>query len=415
MSRSSSEAHLADAIERAVRAPRVDRRGRSVAGSPTVAIGAQLERLTAVRPGNHRVVSCYLKLEPRDRARGKYLIKLKNRVKSIQEALPRLGLPRAEHEAAARDLDRVVQHLRNPGNLPASQGLAIFASEPLGLFEVIPLPVVHRSRLSVDHTPLVRELASVDDEFGHLLTAVLDRTGARFFEVTAYQAVELPGLRADATRGGRFRGDQNGPGWGEHSYNNRIREEKHRHHEAIARELFELDRRRPARGVVLAGTGIEAGGVQPFLHAYLAQRLLGVAKLNPKDATPAAVHAATLRVREEWERAQERKLVAELAERIGTGWAVNGLAPTLRALARGQVRTLLVQNDAAVPGFRCSESGRLALTERECRAEGEAIPVLDVVDDAIEEALRQGVDVNVVYDADACAAIDVAAALFRFR
>jgi peptide subunit release factor 1 (eRF1) len=84
-------------------------------------------------------------------------------------------------------------------------------------------------------------------------------------------------------------------------------------------------------------------------------------------------------------------------------------------LARGQVRSLLVHADAAVPGFRCSESGRLALTERECRGEGEPIPVLDVVDDAIEEALRQGVDVNVVYDPDACRRIQGLAGLLRFR
>ena len=80
---------------------------------------------------------------------------------------------------------------------------------------------------------------------------------------------------------------------------------------------------------------------------------------------------------------------------------MNGMTPTLRALSRGQVRALLVHADAGEPGFRCSGSGRLALTERDCRAEGEPIPVLDVVDDAIEEALRQGVDVNVVYEPEA--------------
>jgi peptide subunit release factor 1 (eRF1) len=79
------------------------------------------------------------------------------------------------------------------------------------------------------------------------------------------------------------------------------------------------------------------------------------------------------------------------------------------------VRSLLVHADAAVPGFRCAQSGRLALTERECRGEGEPIPVLDVVDDAIEEALRQGVDVNVVYDPDACRRIQGLAGLLRFR
>jgi peptide subunit release factor 1 (eRF1) len=379
------------------------------------AVAERLARLTTVRPGRHRVVTCYLKLEPRDRSRGKYLIKIKNRVRQVEQALPRLGLDRVVQEELVRDLERIQQHLRAAANLPPTQGLAIFACEGIELFEALPLPVVYRSRLSVDATPLVRELASVEDEFGRLLTVVLDRTGARFFEVTAYETRELPGLRADSTRGKRFHHDQSGPGWGEHTYNNRIREEKQRHYEAIARELFAIDRRHPAHGIVIAGTGTDAGAVEPFLHNYLVERVIGTAKLNPKEATPARVHAATLAVREAWERDAERALVREMSEGLGSGWGINGIDPTLRALARGQVRSLLVDADASEPGFRCGDSGRLARTERECRAEGEPVPVLDVVDDAIEEALRQGVDLNVVYEPEARESVDGLAALLRFR
>lgn len=102
-------------------------------------------------------------------------------------------------------------------------------------------------------------------------------------------------------------------------------------------------------------------------------------------------------------------------ERLGEGWAVNGVAATLGALARGQVRSLLVNADAAMPGVRFSDTGALGLEERDGRGQGTPVPVLDVVDDAIEEALRQHVDVNVVYDPDACRRIDGLAALLRFR
>jgi peptide chain release factor subunit 1 len=375
-----------------------------------------LEDLTRVQVVPHRVVSCYLKLEARDRSRGKYLIKVKNRVKSALQELPRLALSREIADEVARDLHRVQEFLRTPSNLPHTQGMAIFACEGIKLFEMVPLPVVHRSRLAVDASPFVRELASVEDEFGRLLTVVVDRSRARFFEITAYDSRELPGLRSESTRGKRFHADHDGSsGWGEHTYNNRIRQEKQRHYEAIARELFSLDRRHPAHGIVLAGTGAEAGAVEPFLHSYLRERLIGTVRLNPKEATPASVHSATLAVREAYERASERELVHEMLEGIGTGWGVNGLGPTLNALARGQVRSLLVNSDASEPGFRCGDSGRLALSERECRGEGDPIPVLDVVDDAIEEALRQSVDVNVVYEPEARDAIDGLGALLRFR
>ena len=87
--------------------------------APARGLAAQLARLAEVRPGRHRVVTCYLKVEPRDRARGKYLIKVKNRIRALEQALPALDLDRATADAVRDDLNRVVEFLRHPGNLPA--------------------------------------------------------------------------------------------------------------------------------------------------------------------------------------------------------------------------------------------------------------------------------------------------------
>jgi peptide subunit release factor 1 (eRF1) len=88
---------------------------------------------------------------------------------------------------------------------------------------------------------------------------------------------------------------------------------------------------------------------------------------------------------------------------------------TLKALGRGQVRTLLVDPDVAEPGYRAMASGRLAIMDADLRGEPDVVPVLDVVDDAIEEALRQRINVNVVYEASAKKIIHGMAALLRFR
>ena len=390
-------------------------RGVRAEGARGSFLNGALQRLTSVKPGDHRVVSCYLKLEPRDRVRGKYLIKVKNRVRALQEALPRLGLDRQVQDDVTSDLDRVLEWLRAPGNLPSSQGVAIFASRGAKLFEAVPLPFVHRSRLAVDRTPLVRELVGVEEEFGRIYTVVVDRTSARVFAVTATGAAEVLDITAESTRGKRFRGDSDGPGWGEHTYNNRIRQEKQRHYETVARELLALDRREPAQGIVLAGTGADATALAPFLQATLHERLFGSTRLNPKELTPAQVHAATLEVRETHKRAEENALLDQVEARAGERWAANGIRDTLRALAHGQVRTLLVSADASMPGWRCSDSGRLVIALADCRGEGEPVPVVDVVDDAIEEALRQRVEVNVVYGREQAGRVDGLAALLRFR
>src|SRR2546426_11659706 len=57
------------------------------------------------------------------------------------------------------------------------------------------------------YTTLFRSVA-LEQEFGTILVAACDRTGARFFEVTAFDVAELPGLRAEATRPGKFHGQR---------------------------------------------------------------------------------------------------------------------------------------------------------------------------------------------------------------
>lgn len=379
-------------------------------------IRRQLQRLLRLPSGKHWIVSCYLKLEPRDRSRGKYLIKLKNRIREVIEALPAEGLDRQETEQVIGDLHKLQVMLQRPEALPPTQGLAVFVSKPLGLFEVIPLPRVHRSRLLVDRTPLVRELAALEDEVGRLLMADVDKSGATIYEVTAFEARKIADIEAAARKGGRFHSDRHqAPGKGEHGFHNRLRHEREQLFDAVAARLFDLDRREPVRGIVLASAGSEAESLRMFLHPYVAGKVVGTARMPRRKTSLGAVHATALQVREAFERRLERHLVAEMLLGQGSGWSVNGIAPTLEALAKGQVRTLLVRADASVPGFRCGATGRLTLNARDCRSLGEAIPLPDVIDDAIEEALRQRVDLDVVFEPDAAETINGIAALLRFR
>jgi peptide subunit release factor 1 (eRF1) len=381
-------------------------------------VRALVDQLTTLDARGHWVVSCYLKLEPRDRSRGKYLIKLKNRIRNRLEWLDRQEVGRAEREAVARDLERIRQRLDAPTALPAGHGIALFASEPLDLLASVPLPHVYRSRLVVDRTPLVRELAAVADEFGLIFCALYDRTSARFFRVTALDVEELPGISAgDASRTTKYHGKGASSRWsathGEYGHHQRIREEKHRHYASIAQRLFELSRGSAVRGFVLAGTGVEAEAVVPHLHPYVQEHLLGTARLQTKTATPAEVQAAVLEARRKAEQEEEIRLVRELKEKRGAGWAVNGIKPTLRALSHGQVRTLLVNPAASASGFRCEASDRLSVDGDAC--EGSAIPVEDVIDEALEDALRQRSHVDVIETAELRDRIDGLAALLRFK
>ena len=370
--------------------------------------------LLRMKPGPHPVVTCYLKIEPRDRTRQKYLTKVKNRVKALEASLASSHWTKAQQEMARLDLARILDFLGNEKNLPDSPGIALFASAGHKLFEVHELPKVHRSRLAIERSPLVRELAATEEEFGRLFTVTMDKTTALIWEVTAFAAKVVRKVKTEIARGSRFHA---GPyaAHGEHTFHNRIANERKRHLETVARALFEEDRASPGHQIVLAGAGSDAQALEPFLHRYVADRLIGLARLAPKDATPSAVHQLTMDVREAHARASEGHHIEELAEGLGTGWAVNGVRDTLKALANGQVRLLLVRGDASLPGFRSLATGRMSPLARDLREDGEVVPTLDVLDDAIEEALRQRVALDVVYDPEASEAVDGLAGLLRFK
>src|SRR6266480_5540413 len=350
-----------------------------------------IARLARVEPGLHWVVSCYLKLEPRDRTRGKYLIKMKTRAKGLLRDYE-------DQPAVAANLEQVVDYLEQPNHLPRARAIAIFASRELALFEVLPLPHVHRSRLAVSHEPLVRELLVLEEEFGTILAVVYDRTAARFFEVTAFDSVELPAIAGiDASRAGKFhgsdqrqvlaRGGTPSGSAGEYKYHQRIRTEKQRLYAQIADRIFQIHRSKPLAGLVLGSVGVDAGAVIPHLHSYVHDLVLGVVKLNPKHATPAEVREAALALREGRERAWERAHAEAVKDGMPLGWAVNGTDLTLKALSRGQVRTLLADGH-----------------DDDTR-----------IDEAIEEALGQRAQVDVLYDEKARRVVDGLAALLRFR
>ncbi|HWO88947.1 MAG TPA: hypothetical protein VNL98_07340 [Gemmatimonadales bacterium] len=364
--------------------------------------------------GRPWVVSCYQKLEPADRQAEKFRIKLKNRLRRAGERVAVLGHGRAEREEILAALERIEHFFQFPSNLEGARGVAVFAAP--GLFRVVRLPLVLRSRVVIDRSPVVGELVALAETGTRLLAVVADRTSARLFDVGLDAVEELEGLVApDATRAGKFHANRKSvPGVGEYRFHNRIREEKQRHLARVAEAALRAFRVRAFDGVVVGGIGVDASALLPHLDASLRDKVVGVLKLAPKKATPAEIREQALQLLAEVSDVQAAEAVAEAEALLPSGWATSGIEPTLRALHQGAVRVLIVDHDATVPGYRLSQSGRLTTSPVASRGEGEPVAVADVLDDAIEEALRQRARVLVVRGAMA-RRIERLAGLLRFR
>jgi peptide chain release factor subunit 1 len=372
-------------------------RPRPRAAAPAGGLDAALRELLALGDSAGWVVSCYQKLEPGDRAGEKYRIKLKNRLRRAADRLSILGFSHAERETVAAALSRIEEFFRYPSNLSGSRGIAVFAGR--GSFRAVRLPHVLRSRVLVDRTPVVGELVALAEAGSRVLVVAVDRKSARLFDAGLDRVEELEGIVApDATRPGRYHPNRGTlPGVGEFRFHNRIRQEKHRHLSHVADAVTARLKGAAFDGLLIGGIGADPEALRRHLHPSITdRRAVGVVSLNPKQVTASEVRERVAEFLGDRARSRAEREVDAFRGALGTGWATNGVEATLRALARGQVSTLLVDHDAEVPGFRFSESGRLSEDDASGRGEGEPVPVADVLDDAIEDALRQRSRVAVV-------------------
>jgi peptide subunit release factor 1 (eRF1) len=114
---------------------------------------------------------------------------------------------------------------------------------------------------------------------------------------------------------------------------------------------------------------------------------------------------------------KEKKLLDEFEEKLGSRFAVNGAKPTLKALMKGQARILLVAEGFSSPGFICPESGVLLMEKQQglCPEGIEPLAVVDVVDDAMEEAFRQNTEIEILFNEEASEKIDGMGTILRFK
>lgn len=375
-----------------------------------------VRELGRVKTDDPVVVSCYVRLDLEHRNRRRYLTVTRQRARELLARLEAMGLDRNAQQEVRDDVERVLEWLNRPSNLPGLPGVALFACGRLGLFTVVPLGRVHRNRIAVDRRPALFELIDAQETLDRYLAVVLDRRSARFFVVAADGAEERISLTALARRGGRFRSDRrDAPGWGERQYHNRIASEKNRHYAEAARTLDRLAREERPAGIAVMGPSDHTTAFLDFLPNTLRPRLMGTARLNPTSAKPGEVAEATWLLQAEWERSDEEGLVDAVEKGLSTGWAKNGVRDTLRALAEGQVRVLVVPEGQEPTGFRCGASGRLVESRVHCRGEGEPSPVPNLIDAAIDEALGQQSEVRVIDAPELARRIRGLAALLRFR
>jgi peptide chain release factor subunit 1 len=368
------------------------------------------ERIRALAgyQGRPVVTSCYLDVDGRRFPRHvDYETQLDHLVRCGKERAMGLGAQAARSIEA--DLDRIVSWVRGGFERSRVRGLAFFACSTDGFFEVVESPRSVRNEVVLDHTPHVRQLQSLLDEYERFAVVLVDRQRARLFRFELGELDEKTEVFDAVPR----RHDQGGRS--AKNIQRHTDELAHKHLKHAAEVTFEEMQGRRVDHLILGGPQELVSEFEALLHPYLRERV--VARVSVMvTASPEEVRQAALEVESEVDRRQEGALVSRLRDAVGSGnGGVAGLGTTLRALVERRVDMLLVSDGYEAPGWRCPSCRFIAIMGRGCPVCGASMELVDdVVEHAVEEALTNKTRVQIVRENADLDVLGRIGALLRF-
>jgi peptide chain release factor subunit 1 len=223
---------------------------------------------------------------------------------------------------------------------------------------------------------------------------LLSSRASRIFSGDREKLVEVGDVHDDVHR----RHSQGG--WSQARFQRGIEKEIEDHIRRTCELLFARLKRDPFDHLILGGPSELSHRVEHDLHPDLRQRLAGHVDIDVERASPEEVHRRALPVMEASEHRHEEDALRRFVEGVAPdGHAVSGLDEVLELLSEQRVETLLLAQGFAAPGLVCPRCGRLSATGASCPMDGaELRPRENVVDDAVERAMAQSIEVLVLRD-----------------
>jgi peptide chain release factor subunit 1 len=318
---------------------------------------------------------------------------------------------REDYLSVCRDAKRIQTFVRDEFDRRGIvRGLAVFSCSGAGLWEAILVPHPVRDGVRVAPRPSLLPLEALVETAETFCTALVDRERARIFLSSLGEIEEVTDVLDDVP------GKHDQGGWAQARLQRHIEEHVQRHLKHVADTLLRLKQRRGFDHLVLAGPEEAVTELEKELHDYVRRTVLEKVSL-PMASSAEDVLARTVELERDLEERREREAIERLVSEVkaGTGRATGGFDETLVALEANRVDVLILVSDLRGSGVRCTRCGHLAVAADVCAVCGGPIEeVPDLVEEAVEAALRQRCRVMAVADGSILGDVGGIGALLRF-
>jgi peptide subunit release factor 1 (eRF1) len=372
----------------------------------------QIRELSEFQDSGSCAVSFYFQPStPRNKAHKEDTILIKD---LVREALHQLE-SKDRKDCARADMDRI---LRLAGELRSNgtHAKAVFACADHGIWQEYELPAnLPGTQLFVDRHFHLKPLAYLLGASPRLGVVVLDRHRARFFDLRLGELTEREGLFQPLSRKGRSDGYA---GYDGGHAQRRVDDEALHHFKAVAEVLKQSLEKGVFEKWILGCQDAHRSQLEPHLHSYVTQAMLGRFHADPGHITPDDIRAQTQEIVEQWQTDRRRELVSQvLSQARSHSRGVTGLRRVLRSLEMGEVQTLLLGESFQAHAVECSGCGHLdAHLVNFCPVCGRAThEVVDVAEAILPWVIRRDIEMLYVKDDLEFDKVGNVAALLRFR
>ena len=353
---------------------------------------SQIESLAKFTSRDFLVTSLYLETDKSRLSKKEIQLSLKNLLSEGHSRLEKVDASKEKKDSLARDLD-LIRDFSNKSLLASnSPGLALFSCSGQDLREVLELPHGPRNRLIFDSNFYLRPLSAILDKYHRICALLLNRREAEWHEVFAGEINSLASLSSDVpskVREGGFEGTA------ARRIERHINSHLQEHFKKAAQITFDLNKKGSFDWILIAAEDNHFTDIEAHLHPYLKDKVKG--RIKAKVSDPASkilreVQDTERELKKIEEEETVRLLIAEL-EKGGLG--CSGVKDTLQSLNRFEVQSLVVTHQFSKQGRVCPSHKFLYVDDLKCPAcQKRTEIVADVIDEAIETAVKRGCPVK---------------------
>jgi len=377
----------------------------------------QIRELAQFQDENSCAVSFYFQPSaPRNKAHKEDTILIKDLAREALRGLESKGTEnKAQRESARADLDRI---LRLSGELRSNgtHGKAVFACAVQNLWREYDLPAsLPATQLFVDRHFHLKPIAHLLGASPLLGVVLVDRHRARIFDLRLGELTEREDLFHPLSRKGRSDGYA---GYDGGHAQRRVDDETRQHFKNVAESLKDLLEKGVFEKWILACQDAHRSLLEPQLHSYVSQALIGRFHADLAHATRDEIRTHAQQIVERWQGNRRRDLVGQaLTQARSNGRGVTGLRRVLRSLELGEVQTLLIGDTLQAHAVECSGCGHIdAHLVGFCPVCGRATQeVVDVGEAILPWVIRRDIETFYVKEDPEFDKVGNIAALLRFR